>query len=68
MQKFMKNNFDFSDDQKFLKNEARKHGIRWVVQHKHMLMTEATIASSGAIRKHAELVAEDQRVRVYRLY
>ena len=47
---------------------ARQQGVRWVVVHKDVLMDAAWVETAGAFRRYAEPVAEDARVRVFRLY
>ena len=59
---------DEGSDPGMLQAEAQAQGIRWAVLHKDILMDDSVIEAAGEIRRRATLVAEDDRVRVYRLY
>lgn len=47
---------------------ARKHQIRWIVQHKDVLMEQNVLVATAELRAVGTLVAEDEHVRVVRLY
>jgi hypothetical protein len=47
---------------------ARKHEIRWVVQHKDVLMEQNVLIATAELRAVGTLVAEDEHVRVLQLY
>ena len=51
-----------------LEEIARSFGVRWVVWHRDVLMDDSVLEAAGTIRKVADVVAEDDRVRVIRLY
>ncbi|MCP4920759.1 MAG: hypothetical protein GY913_28025, partial [Proteobacteria bacterium] len=47
---------------------ARAEGVRFVVVHRDQLISESFIRSVRVVRENFPLVAEDDRVRIYRLY
>jgi len=47
---------------------AKQQQIAWVVHHKDIMMNTTHIQASLVFREHAELVAEDDRVKVYRIW
>ncbi len=47
---------------------ARGYQIRFIIQHKNQLMEDEWVEASTAFRKYGEVVAEDDRVRVIKLY
>ena len=47
---------------------AQAEGVRFVVVHRDQLIGESFIRSVRVVRENFDLVAEDDRVRIYRLY
>jgi hypothetical protein len=47
---------------------ARDEGVRYVVFHKNMLMSETFISSWTAIERNFSPIEEDDRVRIYQLW
>lgn len=47
---------------------ARGFQVRWVVQHRNQLMEEEWVKAAAAFQEHGEVVQEDDRVRIIRLY
>ena len=47
---------------------ARDAGVRYAIVHRDQLMEDHYVEAAGALKRHASLLAEDERMRIYALY
>jgi signal transduction histidine kinase len=51
-----------------LTGAARDAGVRYAIVHRDQLMEDHYVEAAGALKRHATLLAEDERMRIYALY